>query len=399
MSGKVYLIGTGPGDSELLTGRAVRLIKECESAFALGQRLAEQAKPFRADVETVALGGIEKAIPEGGSAAVLLSGDAGFFSAAKLLGQKLRGRFEVETVSGISSLQYLCAKAGVGWENLKVVSLHGRDGQCVGPVAYNPAVFFLTGGRVKAQDVCKRLSWSGLGSAAVTAGERLSLPGERIVTGTAGELCSKDFCDLTSLLVENPGFADRHRHLSDRDFVRGGVPMTKEEVRWLCAEKLCVSPSDTVWDIGAGTGSVSVELARRAHEGAVLAIEKEEEALGLIEENRLRLGAFNVTSVRGEAPGCFENLPRPDKAFVGGSGGNLSEILRRLADINPGIGVVVTAVTLETLSEATGEMERLGMEPDVVSVGIARARKVGSRHLMTAQNPVFIISGKRGSRP
>ncbi|MFT9055243.1 MAG: precorrin-6y C5,15-methyltransferase (decarboxylating) subunit CbiE [Ethanoligenens sp.] len=396
MKRTVYLIGTGPGDPRLLTGRARALIHSCGRVFASGARLAEQVKPIRADAETIRLAELEERVLtcDAAEIAILVSGDTGFFSAAETFVQKLAGKAACEMVNGVSSLQYLCAKLGTGYEQVKIVSLHGREGFFLGQIAYHPIVFLLTGGKIKAQDICFQLAESGLGSVHVTAGEKLSLQEERIISGTAAELSRMKFDDLTALLVENPAFTDCSAPLKDNQFTRGDVPMTKEEVRWLSAAKLAVCPGNVIYDIGAGTGSVSVELARRAQDGMVYAIEREDDALDLIAKNRNRLGAYNVTVVKGEAPACLTGLPRPDRAFIGGSGGRLGEILKRLTNANPHIRVTVNAVSLETLSEAVDVMTRMGLTPEIVQISAARAKKTGNHHLMMAQNPVYIITGE-----
>jgi precorrin-6Y C5,15-methyltransferase (decarboxylating) len=173
--------------------------------------------------------------------------------------------------------------------------------------------------------------------------------------------------------------------------------MTKEEIRWLSIQKLAVSPGDTVYDIGAGTGSVAVEMARKAFDGFVYAIEPQEEACALIRQNAARHGAFNLDIVQGEAPAALAGLPVPDKAFIGGSSGNMDSILASLTARTPGITVVASAITLQTLHQAVAGFEKYGLtHTEIICVNIAKGRKAGGYDMMMAQNPVYIMTGRGG---
>ena len=187
---------------------------------------------------------------------------------------------------------------------------------------------------------------------------------------------------------------ERLYQMFDEDSRLNGSPSARVEflttMRYI--EKY-LTPGCRILDVGAGTGSVSVELARAARLGTVYAVEKNPEALPLLEENRRRFGAWNLRIVPGEAPGALAALPAPDRVFVGGSSGGLLEILRTAKEKNPGVRAVVNTVTLETLAEAVPALKACGFpEPDVVQLSAARARKAGNYHLMTGQNPVFILS-------
>jgi precorrin-6Y C5,15-methyltransferase (decarboxylating) len=172
--------------------------------------------------------------------------------------------------------------------------------------------------------------------------------------------------------------------------------MTKEEIRWLSIQKLGISPTDTVYDIGAGTGSVSVEMARKAFDGFVYAIETKEDACALIRQNITKHGAFNIEIVHGEAPTVLDSLPVPDKAFIGGSSGNMDGILEKLTNLNPEIKIVVNAITIQTLNQAIEGFTQYGLtDTDIICVNIAKSKKTGHYDMMMAQNPIFIISGKR----
>ena len=170
--------------------------------------------------------------------------------------------------------------------------------------------------------------------------------------------------------------------------------MTKQEIRWTAAALLSPRAEDTVYDIGAGTGSVALELGRRACRGTVYAVERNPEALALIEKNRQALGGFNVRPVEGNAPEALEPLPAPDAVFIGGSGGNLSEILRLLCGKNPEVRVVISAISLEMLEEARRSLRECGFaEAEVCQLSSARGKLVGGYTMMAANNPVFLLSG------
>lgn len=169
--------------------------------------------------------------------------------------------------------------------------------------------------------------------------------------------------------------------------------MTKQEVRAVLLGKLGVGPEMVCWDIGAGTGSVSVELALQAK--SVYAVEREDDACRLIRANRERFGAWNLRLVQGEAPGALASLPAPDAVFVGGTGGRLREILRAVQAAAPGARVCVSAIALETVQAALAELEALGYACEAVQIGISRARRAGQLHLLLAQNPVFLVTGVR----
>ena len=171
--------------------------------------------------------------------------------------------------------------------------------------------------------------------------------------------------------------------------------MTKEEVRALALVKLRLEPGQKVWDVGAGTGSVSVECARSIPDGDVFAIEKKQEALELLSKNKAKFGVSNLHLVAGEAPGALEGLPIPDRVFLGGTSGSLGEILGIVFRKNPAARVVAAAITLETLGEAMRCFEGMGLaNVEITQISVSKARTVGPYHMMNAQNPVWLISGE-----
>ena len=157
--------------------------------------------------------------------------------------------------------------------------------------------------------------------------------------------------------------------------------------------KLCIRQGQTVWDVGAGTGSVCVEIARILPDGTVYAVEKEEEALTLLERNRRKFGVSNLTIIEGIAPDVLKNLPDPDAVFVGGSSGRIASIVGCAVQKNPHVRVVANAITLETVSAVLDSFNRLGLhDQEVVQLSVAKSKAVGKNHMMLGQNPVYILS-------
>ena len=393
---KVYLIGVGMGNPGTMTAEALEAVRACPVLVGAPRLLESWAQdhdcvPLIAGADIAEYIGKQQEGPIG----VLLSGDTGFYSGAKRLWALLEDH-EVVTLPGISSLSYFCAKLHTDWQDVKIVSAHGRSHNVVGEIQRNGRTFALTGGSTKAQDICRELTGRGLGDVTVSVGERLSYPDERVVTGTAAELAEETFADLSVLLAVNPRPVTRPWNgsgLPDEAFLRGNVPMTKEEVRALALSKLRLAERHVVWDVGAGTGSVSVECALSCPAGRVFAVEKKEEALALLEENRERFHAANLSIVGGTAPEALKDLPAPDRVFIGGTSGELGEILDVIFDKNPAARVVCTAVTLETVAEAAKLFAHLE-GADMVQVSATRTRSAGRYHLMDAQNPVWIFSGE-----
>ena len=188
--------------------------------------------------------------------------------------------------------------------------------------------------------------------------------------------------------------------MRDEWFIRGKVPMTKSEVRAVSLSKLELQPDSIVWDIGAGTGSVSVEAAMQCPKGHVYAFEKNPEAISLIEENRKKSGQENITIIEGIAPESFSCLDSPSlkqarkltHAFLGGTSGWLDGILDVLLECNPNVRVVINVIALESLTSVMTSLNNRRIEPEVVSLSVARSEKIGGLHLMKGQNPVYIIS-------
>ncbi len=395
---QVIVAGAGPGAIDFYTEHTLAAIRSADLVLT-AQRLAA---PLSAVTDKVQVMGVmdtiaylnENAAKEE-MVCVVASGDTGFYSIAKTIASRVKPEISVSFACGIGSLSYFAAKLKMGYEQMKLVSLHGRDSSIVPHVCYNESVFALTGGTIKAADVIAQLLEAGLAAVRVHVGAHLSSEKEQIVSGTPAELENMQFDDLAVVIVENKDYANRHKTLKDSDFIRGKSPMTKEAVRNLSLAALEIQPQDVVYDIGAGTGSVSCAMAYKASESTVYAVEKNQEAVALVKQNMVATGAYNIEIHCALAPDSLAAFPPADKVFIGGSTGNLQEIVETVLQRNPNAIFVVTAVTLETITQAVHVFAALSMETETICANISAAQKLGNYHLMKAENPVYIIKGAK----
>ena len=296
---------------------------------------------------------------------------------------------------GISSLSFLAARVGTNWDDVGIFSAHGRECDPVAAVMEGRRAFFLTGGRVTPATLCAELAEAGLGFISVITGENLSLENERILRGTAADLAKETFAPLSVMLAEAaPRYERDVPGIPDSEFIRGRVPMTKRLVRAAVMSLMDLRKGDICWDVGAGTGSVSVEMARVARR--VFAIERKAEAVDLIRQNRDKFCAWNLIVKEGRAPEALDGLPAPDKIFVGGSGGQLETILRVSAEaLRPGGILCVTAVTLETLGAALPLMKELLAEVSAVQLAVTGTERVAGLSMLRPESPVYILTGRK----
>lgn len=408
MNNKLYVVGIGPGNKDFIYPAAQKLI-EASDVLIGGKRNLELFKYLNKEEIIIGskLNDIDSYIFENickKKIVVLATGDPGIFSITEYLKNKL-GDIDIEVYPGISSFQYLCAKVKMNWDDIFILSLHGRELEdLAGVLESHDKVAIFTGGNSSPDSVSRELTERGLGDLMVTVGENLSYQDERIVKGTAHEIGNMKFNSLSIMLVVNKFKASSSNEIwefttpgiLDEMFVRGDVPMTKEEVRSVTLSKLRLKEDSVLFDIGAGTGSVSIECGLRMKKGKVYAIEKEIDAVELIKKNCLKFGLRNLNVVEGEAPTALNGLPIPDRVFIGGTNGSMEGILEWVYKIAGSVRVVVNAVAIETVCEAVEGLTGRGFKNiDITCVSISRGRPVGKKHLMQALNPVYIISGER----
>ena len=395
----VTLIGMGSGQPENLTLQGLAALRQADLILGARRLLAvlpagcteNRAAAYRPDevAELLQTSGAENAV-------LVYSGDTGFYSGASAMMEKLEALgVRARVLPGLSSIQLLAAALGRPWQGWNLVSAHGRTCDPVAECMQGRPTFFLTGGSEDPATLCAQLAAEGFGDVQAVVGQCLGTPEEKIFRGSVKELAAGRFNSLSVLLVEAAEVLPRRAPgLPDEAFERGDVPMTKQEVRAAVLAKLAVRPEDILWDVGAGTGSVSVELALAAPRGRVYAVECRPEGCALIKANREKFRTRNLVLVEGLAPAALSDLPAPDAVFIGGSKGSLAAIVDAALDKNPDARICVSAIALESLSAAVAALTAKGRPVQVSQIAVSRARAVGGLHLMMAQNPIYLITGE-----
>ena len=393
---KITLVGMGSGTPGSLTVQGLAALRDAE--LIIGARRLLESLPEDCTENRAPLYKIEEICAllrttEAARVAVAYSGDTGFYSGASALCRALDAVGLAYTVCpGISSVQLLAAALGRPWQDWKLVSAHGCACAPAMVCSADAPTFFLTGGSETPATICEKLTRSGCGDVLATVGENLGTAAQRLVTGTVQELAKQEFAALSVLLVEPcPALQHRVPGLPDEAFIRGKTPMTKQEVRAAVLAKLAVRPGDTLWDVGAGTGSVSVEMAMAAPMGQVYAVECDADACELIRQNRAKFHVENLHLTEGKAPEALASWPAPDAVFIGGSKGNLAAIVDAALAANPAARLCISAIALETLQQAIAALAAHGLSAQVAQIAVSRSKAAGSLHLLMANNPVFLI--------
>ena len=411
------LVGIGVGVRDARTLEADRTLAEAELVFGAGSVLhlleedgtlaGKQAVPV---YESRAILQHLRDHPEISRAAVAYSGDSGFYSGASSMlalirrirqekAEEAASLPELRTVCGISCVSWFAARAGIAWQDLKILSSHGRFCNVTGQVRRNPRSFLLLSGAEDVRRTGTALADAQqrgiLGDLDLILGYELSRPEEEVRPCSPQDLCGITKEGLYVLYIGHEDALDRPvvPGLPDSAFIRGKAPMTSSEIRALSLCRLELTSRAVVWDVGAGTGSVSVEAALTCPEGQVWAIERHAEAVALLRENRDKFCLMNMEIVEGRAPEALEDLPAPTHVFIGGSGGEIGQILRLSLEKNPNVRIVVNCITAETLAALQAALPDLPVrDVQCVQVSVQRGEMLGRYHYLRALNPVFILS-------
>lgn len=409
---EITLAGIGMGNGNCLTKEVEKAIKEADillGAERMLEQVDSQAKmrpyylagqivPYLQSIQMEeSFAGVKKVV-------VLFSGDSGFYSGCQLvyaaLEQEIRQgslKATLRILPGISSVAYLASCIGESYQDAAIYSMHGKKlYNLAKKVNSSQKTFLLTSGVQDVNQIGKMLLEAGLAECEVITGYQLSYGKQRVEKHTPLECCRLKEEGLYTCLIKNAYAVKRKltHGMSDGQFIRDKVPMTKEEVREVSICKLQLKEGAVVYDIGSGTGSIAVEIAALSDDIQVYAIEHKPEAVSLIEQNQKKARLENLTVVGMEAPEGLSGLQTATHAMIGGSGGRLKEILETLRQINPHMRVVINAISMETICEIREVlfMKDTIKNAEVVQMQVNRVKETGSYHLVRSENPVWICA-------
>ncbi len=416
------IVGAGPGNTSGLTIEGAEAVRNSDILFGAGRLIDPFDHPEKhnaylaGDIADILKERINNGKGRGSgriNAAVLFSGDIGFYSGASGFEEKIKEYLgEMKNVTpeftrfpGISSVSAFAAKLAVDHTDALILSLHKKNTEsdyesAAEKIACSAKTFVLLSGGYDISLLAMKLL-DRQADITIYLGERLSYKDESIVKLTPAEAVNVSGAGLYIAYIIN--YAPHKKHLlpyiCDAEFLRDKTPMTKELIRHEVIRRLELCEGDVFYDVGSGTGSVSIEAAKLSDTLRVVSFEKKDEAIELEQKNIERFGCGNIEIVKGEAPDSFKGAPTPDCVFIGGSGGRLHDILTSVAAMDKTgkkdkkIRVVITAVTLETMCElgkllSDENVENLKIEQITTAV----AKELGAFHLLSGANPVMIAS-------
>ncbi|KAB0671866.1 precorrin-6y C5,15-methyltransferase (decarboxylating) subunit CbiE [Oryzomonas sagensis] len=336
--------------------------------------------------------------------AILASGDPTFFGVSRFLLRNL-AKERIEIFPNVTSMQYAFARIKEPWDDSIFVSVHGRGLQpAVDKIVAAEKACVLTDKNNTPAAIAAELIERGAEGYEAWLCEDLGLPGEKFTkTSVRGLLELPLQPSGLNILILIRTYAPNLTHypligIDDEEFQTSKKLITKQEVRAVTLAKLQLQDDLVLWDVGAGSGSVSIEASNLMPNGRIFAVEQNAQCLAFIRENLKKFTTRNVKLVEGEAPDALDELPDPDRVFIGGSGGHLEEIIITVdSRLKPEGVVVLNAVTLDTLTKSIEFLEDHGFTTEAACVNIAKTRNLTEYKMFEAQNPVYVITARKGN--
>jgi precorrin-6Y C5,15-methyltransferase (decarboxylating) len=404
--GIVHVVGVGNEGAGSLTPRALAIVEKAEVLVG-GQRLldafphvpAERVKIGARVDEVLTMVAVRRAASR---VVVLATGDPNYYGITRALLRHVPAE-ALEIVPNVSALQWAFAKAREPWDDAAFLTVHGRTmAGLAEAVRGQRKVCLFTDERNTPAAIARALLDAGLREYRAVLCEDLGGGSEAVTRLSLEELADRGAHALNTLILLASDTATGETPVAwtpglpedafDQRKPKLGL-ITKREVRVLSLARLALRPDSVLWDIGAGSGSISIEAARLAPRGRVFAIEKNADDVEIVRANVETFRVPHVTVLHAAAPDRLDELPDPDAVFVGGSGGKLREILSTAAArLRPGGRVVVNAITLDTLHETVTAFRELRLEHEAILASIARSKPLLGMMSFEALNPVYIVT-------
>jgi precorrin-6B C5,15-methyltransferase / cobalt-precorrin-6B C5,C15-methyltransferase len=332
---------------------------------------------------------------------VLTSGDPLFFGIGAFLVRRL-GADRVRILPNVSAVAAAFARLGEPWQDARVISLHGRShtGQLLRHLAVGDTVAVYTDPAHDPTWLAALLEKNGFDEVTLTVLEQLGTPDEKITRVTVAEARKLTFSDL-NLVILKPDPKRQTRPplfpgMPDDWFAHEKGLITKAEIRAVSLSRLRLFDRAVLWDLGAGSGSISIEAGQFITRGTIYAVEQHPARIAHIRQNRARFGIGNLTVVDARLPEGLAELPDPDRVFIGGGGEALGEIVDAAAGrLSPHGIIVINTVLIDNLATARRSLEASGFEVDMVQIQVSRGKPMPYSQRFEAANPVWIISGRK----
>jgi precorrin-6Y C5,15-methyltransferase (decarboxylating) len=399
----IYLIGAGIAGSEGFSDKALELISAADVLIGR-QRHLDRFPDFRGD--KILLGEYPELLSflqsTDRQVVVFSSGDPNFFGVGRFLLRNLP-KDRLEIIANVTSMQYAFACIKEPWDDAIFLSIQGRGmGRSIDKIIASEKACILTDKINSPAAIARELIDRGAEGYDAWVCEDLGLPSEKFTHTNVKGLLTLDYSDLNILILIRTWEAKLVQYpligIDDDEFASFKKLFTRQEVRAVALAKLKLQNDLVLWDIGAGSGSVAIEASNLIPNGKLFAIEKNSQYVSFLKQNLDKFCARNVKLVEAFAPEGLDELPDPDRVFIGGAGGNLEDIIEQVDRRLKADGIIViNSVTLDTLTKSIEALEYHGYQVEVVCINVSRTLPLTEYKLFDAHTPVYLVTAWKGA--
>ncbi|WP_423363546.1 precorrin-6Y C5,15-methyltransferase (decarboxylating) subunit CbiT [Mycoplasma sp. P36-A1] len=390
----LYIIGASDGSINQLSNQALTILKKDLNIYAFN-RIAKENENYFPVINIKSLKNLNEILDnyhDNKDIVILVSGDVNFYSIAKTINNKYNKKYNISFIPGINIMVNLCAHFKLNYQEMANVSLHGQNKSYLGVIANNEYTCILLDNINTVNTVLKSLE--EYDDLYYYIGENLGLDTQEFIQGNNLQLNQRNYECLAAMIVHNLNPRHSSQCYYDEDFIRNKTPMTKQETRWLLTSLLDLKETDIVFDIGAGSGSTAIEISNKVYKGMVYAFEYKDTAIDLIKRNAIKNRAMNINLIQGKISQVIDFGIKPDKVYIGGSEGELENVIQWLVNKEYKPLILLTANSIESLSDCVRVYKKYNIQYNITSISVARGKKINQHTLMFANNPIFIIKGE-----